>query len=70
MRSANSLWLYEFLSASVAECVEMRHGDGLAAEHEGHAFRGRSRAAKHGGVVGTLRSSHRGCIEDASDELE
>eukprot|EP00965_Chrysotila_dentata_P115574 3819488-Pleurochrysis_carterae.AAC.5 len=26
--------------ASVAESVEGRHGDGLAAEHDGHAFRG------------------------------
>eukprot|EP00965_Chrysotila_dentata_P144259 4764277-Pleurochrysis_carterae.AAC.1 len=26
----------EFLSASVAESVEMRHGDGPTAEHEGH----------------------------------
>eukprot|EP00965_Chrysotila_dentata_P122875 4061184-Pleurochrysis_carterae.AAC.1 len=28
------------------------------------------KAAKHGGVVGNVRSSHRGRVEDASDELE
>eukprot|EP00965_Chrysotila_dentata_P098618 3260266-Pleurochrysis_carterae.AAC.1 len=27
-------------------------------------------AAKHGGLVGNVRSSHRGRVKDASDELE
>eukprot|EP00965_Chrysotila_dentata_P166273 5489254-Pleurochrysis_carterae.AAC.1 len=66
----------------------MRHGDGLAAEHEGYAFRGLEvvewlfsarvavnrrvmhKAAKNGGVIGNVWSSHRGGVEDASDELE
>eukprot|EP00965_Chrysotila_dentata_P153013 5056880-Pleurochrysis_carterae.AAC.1 len=30
----------DFFSASVAESVEVWHGDGFAAEHWGHAFRG------------------------------
>eukprot|EP00965_Chrysotila_dentata_P229369 6197156-Pleurochrysis_carterae.AAC.2 len=30
----------DLLGASVAEIVEVRHGDGLAAKHESHAFRG------------------------------
>eukprot|EP00965_Chrysotila_dentata_P048550 1610278-Pleurochrysis_carterae.AAC.2 len=34
------LVVVDFLSASVAKSVEIRHGNGLAAKHEGHAFRG------------------------------
>eukprot|EP00965_Chrysotila_dentata_P222143 6192788-Pleurochrysis_carterae.AAC.1 len=34
------LVVVDFLSAGAAESVKVRHGDGLAAEHEGHTIRG------------------------------
>eukprot|EP00965_Chrysotila_dentata_P084545 2791019-Pleurochrysis_carterae.AAC.1 len=66
----------------------MRHGDGLAAERQGHAFckvevvqwlfsadiavnrRVVHKATKHISMVGSVRSSYRGRVKDASDELD